>query len=281
MISLSINTKGSGTFRRRWRGYDPEQVDEFLRRTAEDRQRLEEGLAQLDAFIGGQAEERRREFERLTRLRIEVAGCLEASIGALRTATNLLANGDAIAAERLRQVPVAGPPAARKWPAFDFATFQLSWPQRISRRQTYALAASILFAASIPVVGAFRSTSEPSAPAAAVRTPVTAPRPAPAEPPLAVPDSPEGLVLTLSAKRQCWVRTHIDGGQPLERLLKADETIVLRAINEAVLRVGDASAISLLINNQPAKPLGAPGQVVTTRISRSNYPGLLVDPSTR
>jgi DivIVA domain-containing protein len=280
VISLSINTKGSGTFRRRWRGYDPEQVDEFLRRTAEDRQRLEEGLAQLDAFIGGQADERRREFERLTRLRIEVAGCLEASIGALRTATNLLANGDGTAAERLRQVPVA-PPDARKRPAFDIAAFQLSWPQWISRPQAYALAASLLFAASIPVVRAYRSTSEPSAPAAAVRTPVTAPRPAPAEPPLAVPDSPEGLVLTLSAKRPCWVRTHIDGGQPLERLLKADETIVLRAINEAVLRVGDASAIALLINNQAAKPLGAPGQVVTTRISRSNYPGLLMDPSAR
>jgi hypothetical protein len=32
-------------FRRRWRGYDRNEVDEFLRRTAADRQQLQEDLA--------------------------------------------------------------------------------------------------------------------------------------------------------------------------------------------------------------------------------------------
>ena len=84
------------------------------------------------------------------------------------------------------------------------------------------------------------------------------------------------LVLTLTALRSCWIGTVIDGGQRLERLLKPDETVMLHAHDEVVLRVGDAAALSVLINNQPASPLGAAGQVVTKRISRSNHLSLLV-----
>ena len=58
-------------------------------------------------------------------------------------------------------------------------------------------------------------------------------------------------------------------------MLAANETIMLRATNEAVLRIGDASAISVLINNQPTRPLGATGQVVTHRITKANYKNLL------
>jgi hypothetical protein len=54
-----------------------------------------------------------------------------------------------------------------------------------------------------------------------------------------------------------------------------NETIMLRATTEAVLRVGDATAISVLINNQPTKPLGTTGQVVTHRITKANYRNLL------
>ena len=87
----------------------------------------------------------------------------------------------------------------------------------------------------------------------------------------------ESLLLTITARGSCWLRTSIDGGQPLERLLNPNETIMLRANDEAALRVGDAAALSLLINNQLAKPLGTPGQVVTTRITRSSYLGFLLD----
>jgi hypothetical protein len=45
----------------------------------------------------------------------------------------------------------------------------------------------------------------------------------------------------------------------------------VRANDEAVLRVGDAAALSVLINNQVARPIGAAGQVVTARITRANY----------
>src|SRR5262245_60798268 len=77
------------SFRISWRGYDCAEVDEFLRQTAADRQRLQEDLAQLEAFMSTSGD--RREMERLAAVRREVASCLETSIGALRTATGLLA----------------------------------------------------------------------------------------------------------------------------------------------------------------------------------------------
>ncbi len=86
----------------------------------------------------------------------------------------------------------------------------------------------------------------------------------------------DGIVLTLTARRSCWIGTSIDGSQRLERLLKADETIMLRAHDETVLRVGDAAALSVLINNQVTKPLGSDGEVVTRRITRTNFPSFLV-----
>jgi len=116
------------------------------------------------------------------------------------------------------------------------------------------------------------------------------PRPAPADPeriaegdsPLAAPSAPSepsgpapavagGLVLTLTAIGDCWIRATMDGGEPRERLLQANETITLRATDEAVLRVGDPAALLLTINDRQARPLGQAGRVVTARITPANY----------
>jgi hypothetical protein len=107
----------------------------------------------------------------------------------------------------------------------------------------------------------------PAAPA------TSAPTEAPPSPVIAQRE--DGLVLTLTARRACWIGSTLDGGQRLERMLVPNETIMLRATNEAMLRIGDATALSVLINNQPAKPLGTTGQVVTHRITRANYKNLL------
>ena len=56
-----------------------------------------------------------------------------------------------------------------------------------------------------------------------------------------------------------------------------DETIVLQVEEEAFLRIGDAAAMSILINDQPTKPLGADGQVVDLRITSSNFQTFLVE----
>jgi hypothetical protein len=67
----------------------------------------------------------------------------------------------------------------------------------------------------------------------------------------------------------------MDGNQPIERLLQPNETIVLRAREEVFLKVGDAAALSVLINDQPAKTLGTNRQVVTRLITRANYSSYL------
>src|SRR5262245_59805514 len=107
-------------FRISWRGYDRTEVDEFLRQTAADRQRLQEDLAQLEAIMTTSGDER-REMERLAAVRREVASCLETSIGALRTATGLLSTV-APPSVPLTTPPVP-PPAARVTAAPPPATY--------------------------------------------------------------------------------------------------------------------------------------------------------------
>jgi len=79
------------------------------------------------------------------------------------------------------------------------------------------------------------------------------------------------LILTLLAQGVCWISVTMDGSQPVERLLQPNETIVLRAREEVFLKVGDAAALSVLINDQQVKTLGTNGQVVTRLITRANY----------
>jgi DivIVA domain-containing protein len=278
VTSLFTAKTNSTGFRLRWRGYDPGQVDEFLRQTSTDRRQLEEGLAQLEAIMGGHSEERRREFERLAALRAEIAGCLETSIGALRTATELLSKTP-IGSVPQRQ----GSEAARRAPTVtpQASAFRFRWskPAWMTPGRVRALVASASLVGVIPVTLMYQSGARENAPqVSASAPPVVAVLPAVSEPepaPAPVVEAADGLVLTLTASRDCWLGTRIDGGQPLERLLKAGETIMVRANNEAVLRVGDAAALSVLINNELAKPLGASGQVVTKRITRANYLTLL------
>jgi hypothetical protein len=54
------------------------------------------------------------------------------------------------------------------------------------------------------------------------------------------------------------------------------EQAVLRARDAIIIRVGDAGALTMTINGQPAKPLGEPGQVVTARIDKTNLKNLVL-----
>ncbi len=314
----SIFTRRSespASFRISWRGYDRTAVDEFLRQTAADRQRLQEDLAQLEAIMATSGDER-REMERLAAVRREVASCLETSIGALRTATGLLASvppptvrptprvhPQVIASPQPRYVESRrdGPatlnasygPAtlnaslvnkiARFGAIWDLRQKLPSWP--IERRKPLLVGVAsiaVLMFAGFMYQNQPRASEMPaSQPAPEVQAAVPAALPAPAAEPAAAltpapaPAREDGLVLTVTARRACWIGSTLDGGQRLERLLASNETIMLRATNEAVLRIGDATALSVLINNQPTRPLGTTGQVVTHRITRANYKNLL------
>ena len=288
MESTNIAQPAPPTFRRRWWGYDREEVEEFLRQTAADRQRHQESLAWLDALMAGYDPQARDAA--ITAKRRESH---HARIAALRMNAEGLAKAE--------------PSGAHSGVALAMAAWGSL--RSMSRPQVYALLAGALLCVSLLAMrGSGSGSAESRATAnsevratpmtagsqdsvaqfkvASIAVPATIPsdprpadRPVPAVeqipgtlPPVAVA---EGLVVTLTAQRECWIGTTIDGGQRLERILKPDETFMLHAHEEVVLRVGDAGALSVLVNNQPMKPLGPSGQIATRRISRSNYLSLL------
>jgi len=114
------------------------------------------------------------------------------------------------------------------------------------------------------------------APSVAVSTPVTLPPdrvyPPPSSP--AEVAEPDGLVLTVSARRTCWVAVQVDGTQVLNRTLRQGETEVLEAQGEIVLSVGNAGGVVFTVNDRPGVSLGREGEVrkniVITRQSLSS-----------
>jgi DivIVA domain-containing protein len=288
MISTSGRRTDSPCFRLRWRGYDRAEVDAFLQQTAAERQRVQEDLAQLETVLGAREDPRRRELERLNAIRAEVVSCLEANVAALQFAARLLGSplAGSPSAAPARQVAGAAHEESRR--TLDWGRMRrwtARWLEAVpfpTGRQPLAVGAVVaagllLFAlaswyepqvADMPVAHAEAAQDVPlptMAPSRAAQPAVETVVREPADDPV------NGLLLTLTARSACWIRTTVDGEQPLERLLRPNETILLRADNDVMLRVGDAAALSLLINNQPARPLGPPGQVVNMRITRANY----------
>ena len=58
-------------------------------------------------------------------------------------------------------------------------------------------------------------------------------------------------------------------------MLQAGDQRTIDAQREILLRVGDASALSVRINGVEAKPLGGEGEVVTTRLNVTNFKNYL------
>ena len=88
----------------------------------------------------------------------------------------------------------------------------------------------------------------------------------------------EVLVVTLSANADCWVSIQVDDAQPVERMLPGGDTTVLRVRERAQLRVGNAGALTMAINDRPARPLGTDGQVVSLELTPANYARYLAAP---
>ena len=92
----------------------------------------------------------------------------------------------------------------------------------------------------------------------------------------------DGLVLTLSAKQDCWVSVSADGVPVLDRVLSAGETQTLEAHGAIVLSVGNAGGLSFRVNDRPGVPLGKRGEVKKNIvITRQNLPMLIEEPPSR
>lgn len=98
--------------------------------------------------------------------------------------------------------------------------------------------------------------------------------------PEAVPASRQAgvLNLVLTMRSACWVSAATDGHPIVERLLNAGEVVELNAERVVAFKIGDASAVALQINGEAARSLGAPGQVVSARIDRTNFREFLAIP---
>ena len=78
------------------------------------------------------------------------------------------------------------------------------------------------------------------------------------------------LRLEIRADRHCWVSAFADGKRLLYRVLLPGESSLIEAREAIDLRLGDAGALTYVINGAPGRPLGGSGEVVSTRITTEN-----------
>jgi len=78
------------------------------------------------------------------------------------------------------------------------------------------------------------------------------------------------LTLEMAPRRSCWVSVTADGDLTFSGLMNAGDKRVVTAKELILLSVGDAGAFVYALNGQPGRPLGAPGAVVSKRITLSN-----------
>jgi hypothetical protein len=89
------------------------------------------------------------------------------------------------------------------------------------------------------------------------------------------PGNDQALIVAFVAAGDCWISIATDDGTWNERVLKASERHVVHARDVVSFKAGNAAALSVLINDRPAAPLGGEGRVVTRRITRENYRSFL------
>ena len=82
-------------------------------------------------------------------------------------------------------------------------------------------------------------------------------------------------MMEIAPKAPCWVSVTVDGEPTFSSLMKAGEKRQVTARDEVLVTVGDAGAFAYTLNGSTGKPLGAPGEVVSKRITLSNYKDLV------
>ncbi len=116
------------------------------------------------------------------------------------------------------------------------------------------------------VAAASAEVAEPVQNVAPVEVDESAEVPTVTPPPPALP-SAAGLVMVIAPKADCWVSATADGERVLSGLMRAGERREIGARGEISLNVGDAGAFTYTLNGKPGRPLGAPGEVVSRRIT--------------
>ena len=91
-----------------------------------------------------------------------------------------------------------------------------------------------------------------------------------AEPPAAAILKTTGLAMEIAPSSPCWVSVTADGDAVFSGLMNAGDKRLVSAREQILINVGDAGAFAFTLNGRKGRPLGAPGQVVSRRITLSN-----------
>jgi cytoskeleton protein RodZ len=82
------------------------------------------------------------------------------------------------------------------------------------------------------------------------------------------------LRIELAATGWCWVAAETDGERVLYRLVEPGESLMLEGHRMIRLRLGDAGAVTLSINDGPRRSLGLDGEVAELEVTPDNVDGL-------
>jgi cytoskeletal protein RodZ len=91
----------------------------------------------------------------------------------------------------------------------------------------------------------------------------------------AAPPQSLQLSMVISPRARCWVSVNADGEQVFSGMMNAGEKRAVTAREQITLNVGDAAAFVYTLNGRAGRSLGAPGEVVSTRITRANLQDFL------
>jgi cytoskeletal protein RodZ len=108
--------------------------------------------------------------------------------------------------------------------------------------------------------------------------PEAAPAPAPVDRPAAAAVPADQLIVQVSAVRRSWIAAIVDGRRAVQREFQPGEQQTFEVHEEIVLTTGDSGSVAVTVNGKPTKPLGASGQVVTTRVNLMNFKDYLLTP---
>ncbi len=81
--------------------------------------------------------------------------------------------------------------------------------------------------------------------------------------------------MEIAPRARCWVSVNTDGEEVFSGMMNAGDKRMVNAKEQIVLNVGDAGAFVYTLNGRAGKPLGAPGEVVSTRITLTNLESFL------
>ncbi len=93
----------------------------------------------------------------------------------------------------------------------------------------------------------------------------------------AAPADSAALTMEMRATAECWVEVDADGETVVSRILRPGEREVVAAERAIDLRIGNAGAFVFTINQRPGRPLGAMREVVSMRVTPSNYASFVAE----